>query len=130
MSDRFKDKVVELLEIVSTYVMYGELYDHCQDVIKAATKEAGEIDRLEAIVAKLTKTEDGVVVVPGMIVFTKPAKILLRCNVDAVGIQDGQPYLCLSETPTDGSFVGGRFRFCKYPNECYAALEAAEAAYE
>jgi hypothetical protein len=89
-------------------------------------KAANEIERLEAIVDRLPKTADGVSIVQGMTVFTKPAEILLRCSVESAGIQDGQTYLVLNETPTNGCFVGGRFRFCKSPSDCYSTEAAMD----
>ncbi len=81
-----------------------------------------ERKQLQVIVDNLPRTQDGVPVVLGMVVWTRPAVQLLVCLVEAIGIQDGRVYLCLSETPADGPFGGGTFRFCRDPSECFADL--------
>jgi hypothetical protein len=103
-----KTKLEQAIEILRTELMAAPkasfprvARDHIKSVI-AAMRDA------QAIIDKLPKTADGVVVVPGLPVFHPNEGEMV---IDASGVPDEES--------------GG---WCYPPNECYSTREAALAA--
>jgi len=89
---------------------------------KLRKNDAGEWVRwadVEAIVAKLPKTADGVPVVPGMTLWTRYFGVPIKTQPEA--------FIVTYISPAGGEFVIGNETTISIPNCCYSTREAAEA---
>ena len=105
--------------------------ERMHDEVESWMDRADKAERIVDQFPKCWRLVDGklvqdVAVVPGMVVWTKPAKILLRCTVAAVCKHERRSYLSLEEFPTEGIFAGGRFCFCRDAINVSDSPEAAE----
>lgn len=143
MLKRIRELEQQVASLAAELRKYKELFGLRIDAHLKAADEANNLradrDRLLAVVERLPKTKDGVVVVPGDEVFhaewTEPRRIYVqRTSQDdndwfptiwREAGNDGDPPEYVGESWYQENDTGYYAAFCKPVSECFSTLEAA-----